>query len=244
VICGLAGEHGGGPFARGPWTLLYDRALTSLPAPLSARIDPPGDDLPLAPPEGNLFRNNPFREALRETYTVKPVSALTGRSPYPGTREMEESRDRAVHALIEHAWRHPDADRAILAQHALQHEGRSSGEAEELLALLHRVVSSPVWKAARASDRAWAAVPFTFGAADAERAHLTGTIDLVYHDGTEWVVVDFRWDIVNDNLEGLVEYYAPRLRAYCKAWEKLSGEAARGVLFYTRSGDIIDLSRS
>jgi len=54
-----------------------------------------------------------------------------------------------------------------------------------------------------------------------------GVIDLVFRDGDEWVVVDFKTD---DDIDQLLERYAPQASWYIDAATRLLGGRARAVL--------------
>jgi hypothetical protein len=66
---------------------------------------------------------------------------------------------------------------------------------------------------------------------------ISGTIDLVFKEGSGWVIVDFKTDTVSGEkqLASLVSYYDPQLDAYRKAWESVVGEPVYEVGLYFTS---------
>lgn len=65
-------------------------------------------------------------------------------------------------------------------------------------------------------------------APQSESTLLEGTIDLLYHDGSEWVVVDFKTDI--ELSQESLEKYRQQVAWYIYAVEHLHNATARGVL--------------
>lgn len=61
---------------------------------------------------------------------------------------------------------------------------------------------------------------------------LHGTIDLVFREGDEWFVVDYKTDAIANRLDALTEYYAPQVRLYADFWSRLTAAPTRGGLFF------------
>lgn len=51
--------------------------------------------------------------------------------------------------------------------------------------------------------------------------------------------MDYKTDRVDGDLQPYVDYYAPQVRVYAKAWERLSGQpVAEAILFFTQPGEM------
>ncbi len=65
---------------------------------------------------------------------------------------------------------------------------------------------------------------------------LSGAIDLLYRDGDEWVVVDYKTDKAADP-DVLLGRYRPQGAAYAVALEAATGETVREVCFVAARAD-------
>jgi len=108
-----------------------------------------------------------------------------------------------------------------------------------------RLLDAPIPEVRAAIEAVGAALehPILLAAARAEPCHreypiavpvggadgdlLEGDIDLVYRDGDEWIVVDYKTDL---SLDEIPEAYARQLGWYCHAIRALFGGPVRGVL--------------
>lgn len=69
-----------------------------------------------------------------------------------------------------------------------------------------------------------------------DQTYLTGTIDLIFREDGEWVLIDYKTDAIrdDDHLRQLKEYYWPQVEVYKNSWEKITGEAVKEIgLFFT-----------
>jgi ATP-dependent helicase/nuclease subunit A len=71
-------------------------------------------------------------------------------------------------------------------------------------------------------------------------AIVTGAVDLLYRDGDQWVVVDYKTDRAADEAV-LRGRYAPQGAAYAVAVEKAIGEPVREVVFVAARADGLDV---
>jgi ATP-dependent helicase/nuclease subunit A len=70
---------------------------------------------------------------------------------------------------------------------------------------------------------------------------LHGAIDLVFREGEEWVVIDYKSDSTAGRLDALVAYYAPQVAHYVKFWEKLTGAPTSGALFFVDGAGVVSV---
>ena len=61
-----------------------------------------------------------------------------------------------------------------------------------------------------------------------EETLLKGAIDLVFEEDGVWHIVDWKSDVVGDNLAALVAHYAPQIAHYRRAWEALTKQRGGG----------------
>ncbi len=86
----------------------------------------------------------------------------------------------------------------------------------------------PLLQRASQASRCYREAPFVLPVEAEQPTLLEGTIDLLFHDGDGWVVVDFKTDI--DLSDEALEQYRRQVAWYVHAIERLHGETARGVL--------------
>jgi ATP-dependent helicase/nuclease subunit A len=124
-------------------------------------------------------------------------------------------------------------------------------EAGEAISLVERVRASDFWKRVEASGEKHIEVPFAMTVDGTEiglsagDCLLEGVIDLVFRENGNWVIVDYKTDRVAGDLDGHVKYYAPQVKLYARAWERLSKETVgNAYLYFTGPGELkpVDLS--
>jgi ATP-dependent helicase/nuclease subunit A len=161
-----------------------------------------------------------------------------------------QSWGNVIHRLLDVCSRGPVTDLEQLAAKVLVEEGRNSNEATRVLQEARRVQDSALWKRAMDSNRHYSEVPFYMDTKIAKRKDtgedtiISGTIDLVFKEGSGWVIVDFKTDTVSgeSQLASLVSYYAPQLEMYRKAWEDVVGEPVYEVgLYFTSINKLLTL---
>jgi ATP-dependent exoDNAse (exonuclease V) beta subunit len=101
------------------------------------------------------------------------------------------------------------------------------------------VQSSPLWQRVKSADERYVEIPFAIevpaadlGIEGPSDTLLHGTIDLVFREGNEWYIVDYKTDSIANRLDALTEYYAPQVRLYADFWSRLTDAPARGGLFF------------
>jgi len=101
--------------------------------------------------------------------------------------------------------------------------------ADEVLELARACLASPVVARALAADELWREVPYTRHVSD---GYATGRIDLVFREGDEFVVADWKSDSVGpDGVEAAAEGHRGQAEAYADALEAATGTRPNEVVF-------------
>ncbi|MBU4255413.1 MAG: PD-(D/E)XK nuclease family protein, partial [Acidobacteria bacterium] len=76
---------------------------------------------------------------------------------------------------------------------------------------------------------------------------INGVIDLVFKEGGEWVIVDYKTDEIGRDsvsMQSLVDYYTPQVRLYTRFWEKITGEPVKETaLYFTSVGKWVNIKQ-
>ncbi len=103
------------------------------------------------------------------------------------------------------------------------------GATGEVLELTEACLASPVVARALAADELWREVPYTVRVAD---GYATGRIDLVFREGSELVVADWKSDSVGpESVEAAAESHRPQADAYASALATALGTRPAEVVF-------------
>ena len=148
----------------------------------------------------------------------------------------------AVHRIMQLCDLHDEASIGRIAEAVALEEGRPELAAEAA------ALATACWRAApvRAAAAAAAADPtavhreLTIGAL-LDDVIVSGAIDLLYRDGEEWVVVDYKTDRAVDG-GVLRERYTPQGAAYAVAVEAATGAVVREVVFVVARADGLAVS--
>ena len=187
----------------------------------------------------------------RPTYAVKAVTEIAHEKP--ATLRVLERAGRGanfgsvVHRLLEAIMRDPELDLTIHTDFLLRDEGLSLGDRDAVIRLVENARSDELWNRALRSKERLVEVPFaliiprddlgmTCGPGE---TMVQGVIDLVFWDQGGWVIVDYKSDVVGEDLPGLISYYSPQLRHYRQYWESLTGQSARAALFFLQTGRVV-----
>jgi ATP-dependent exoDNAse (exonuclease V) beta subunit len=101
--------------------------------------------------------------------------------------------------------------------------------ADEVLEMARACLASPVVARALAADDIWREVPYTLRVAD---GYSTGRIDLVFREGGQLVVADWKSDSVGPAaVADAAELHRPQAQAYAKALEASTGSRVEEVVF-------------
>ncbi len=151
-----------------------------------------------------------------------------------------------VHAMLEAAMKHPNADLMSLARSLNRERDGDSTRVNALVACVKAVAQSAIWKRTLASEHVLVEVPLIMqvapdGAAEPPLNVSRGAIDLAFLEPEGWVIVDYKTDLVEPRSIGkLVEHYRPQVLSYADAWQTLLEKTAAKNkvhevgLFFTR----------
>ena len=241
-----AGEVGG------PWRALDPWIRTELPRAVS-HIEPPSTPPGRLASELEAFRSRRAERlavCARPTFSTTSVTALAHAGVDPAARPFVSATGRgmswgsALHRLLEASMRNADLDLPAFAANVLREEDRPAEDLAEALAAVEGVRRSSLWKRALVSRRCLVEVPFAVSVPSAElglvegptETLLSGAIDLVFEESGGWVLVDYKSDTVEDNLDALVSFYRPQLACYRRVWSELTGRPTRAGLFFLDGG--------
>ncbi|HEX7671041.1 MAG TPA: PD-(D/E)XK nuclease family protein [Polyangiaceae bacterium] len=233
---------------KGPWQELANRLVDPLPMP-----EEPASSPAAPPPAARLFaeaqREIAARfDAARETsYSVLPITKIAHSNHAELVRAEEGlgkgmSWGRVLHRLFEAMLRDESIDIRLYAENLLKDEERDVVELAEVLRVVEAVQSSSLWQRVKAAHERYVEIPFALEVPAADLGIegppdtlLHGTIDLVFREGAEWFVVDYKTDSTVNRLDALTAYYAPQVRLYASFWSRLTNAPARGGLFFVDS---------
>jgi len=97
---------------------------------------------------------------------------------------------------------------------------------QEVIANSIEDIGKDSWKRIESADEKYFEVPFALGEAG---SIVHGVIDLVFKEGSEWIIVDYK----TDDFEGDKERkkaYIKQVELYKKYWEEISGEYVKEVM--------------
>ena len=238
----------------GPWARLcegLDHPLPTVERPGTRPTVPSAQGIP--PDTGPDHDQIQARRATlaRATYAVKAVTEIAHDESAP-LRVHERAGGgaafgRVVHRLLEAIMRDPELDLTIHTDFLLRDEGLSVGDRDAVTRLVENARSDELWNRALRSKERLVEVPFaliiprddlgmTCGPGE---TLVQGVMDLVFWDQGGWVIVDYKSDVVGEDLPGLISYYSPQLRHYRQYWESLTGQSARAALFFLETGRVV-----
>ncbi|GAB6064372.1 UvrD-helicase domain-containing protein [Deferrisoma palaeochoriense] len=196
-----------------------------LPPPARRRVDPDprGERRAVARALGGLQR------AATPTWTRRPVTSLVDTPP---PARAGPGRGAAWGTAVHRALERLGAGRPLpdpVLRRILEEEGLDPERAGELRALVDAVRGSPLWERAARSPERLAEAPFAVNLAGSGEAPdlVEGVVDLAFREDGGWVLVDYKTDEVGEDPAPWVAHYGPQLRAYARAWERLTGEPVR-----------------
>ena len=214
-----------------PWAWAQELPSKLTASALEGRDIPDGDGLA-------LFGAGPRRGVFR-----RPVlEAQSGLTP--------AERGTAVHTVMQFIDYAKCADeksvRAEIARLLTEGHLTPAQAAAADPALILGFFRSPIGRRVLSADRVWRELRFSllvgaeefFDVPAGERVLLQGVVDCCILEGDALTVVDYKTDAVTrDNLEEKGRLYAPQLRAYAAAMERLLGLPVKeAVVFFLRAG--------
>lgn len=236
---------------KNPWSCLIEKAAGQVvpapraPSPISAG---PKEDVSL----------EDLLKARREFSAWIPGLAAPSYETYsPSTslKDFEGGEIRRVsgggvawgsviHRVLEETIR-GEEDLESFINLALTEYGLPLERKSEVLSFLETMKKSPLWQRIEKAEVKLAEVPFTYkvdphhklaGLLEKKEVSqlISGVIDLVFKEGDEWVIVDYKTDRVEDeeSLLALTEKYAEQVMTYVYAFEDLVGEKVKAAEIY------------
>jgi len=185
-----------------------------------------------------------FENARRGSYSVLPITKIAHESHAALVRAEEglgrgTSWGRVLHRLFEAMLRVEVLDIRLYAGNLLKDEERDAVELDEVMRVVEAVQSSSLWTRVKAADERFVEIPFALNVPRREvgldedgETLLHGTIDLVFREGTEWFIVDYKSDSTTGRIDALVAYYASQVEHYARFWSRLTGSPTRAGLFF------------
>jgi ATP-dependent helicase/nuclease subunit A len=185
-----------------------------------------------------------YQSASTASYSVLPITKIAHANHAELVRAEEGlgkgmSWGRVLHRLFEAMLRDESLDVRLYAENLLKDEERDVVELTEVMRVVEAVQSSPLWQHVKSADERYVEIPFALKVRASElgldgppETLLHGTIDLVFREGTEWFVVDYKTDSTANRLDALTDYYAPQVRLYADFWSRLVSARTRGGLFF------------
>jgi ATP-dependent exoDNAse (exonuclease V) beta subunit len=229
----------------GPWRELAGRLVDPLPMPDEAASSPAPE-----PAAVRLFAEARreialrFEAATETSYSVLPITKIAHSNHRDLVRAEEGlgkgmSWGRVLHRLFEAMLRQESIDIRLYAENLLKDEERDVAQLSEVMRVVDAVKSSPLWRRAKAAEERYVEIPFAIEVPAAElglggpaATLLHGTIDLVFREGNEWFVVDYKTDSIANRLDALTDYYTAQVRLYASFWSRLTSAPASGGLFF------------
>jgi ATP-dependent exoDNAse (exonuclease V) beta subunit len=220
--------------------------------------DPPAWVVPLDEKPGPAL--DAEKEKLKEEKKQKrkKIEALSGRRDFTtvtslahGDEEKKEREERVfeepesaspwggkgfgvlAHRLLEKGW---DWDASLIEKAALAWaplEGLAPEAAQEAAQMASRALSHPILIRARKSSRLLRELPLSLKQEDG--TYLKAVMDLVFQEGDEWVIVDYKTDR-DPALQA--EAYRKQIEHYAELLEKTTGRKVKeaGLYFLRQDG--------
>lgn len=178
-----------------------------------------------------------WKHAGVPNYTSANVSTLTKagmEAPKGSVDGRGASWGSVIHKALEQLSKGiGDVNDAIWLGRLLTDQDRPIEEVTELKETLIKITSAQIWQRLQNAGEVMTEVPFGIFE---DQTYLTGTIDLIFREDREWVLIDYKTDAIrdDDHLRQLKEYYWPQVEVYKNSWERITGEPVKEIgLFFT-----------
>jgi len=167
-------------------------------------------------------------------YVTQTATGAEGTPPYPEKEfwpglVMGKPVGEALHRIMEIAG---PADRggdtpALIRSLAAQN-GVADRE-EQLAQMVDNILESGIWQRAVSSGNFTREMPFY---AKTDEGYMTGSVDLVFIENGEAVVVDYKSDnVAAEEVDGRLDFYRPQGEFYARALERVLGKPVKEVVF-------------
>jgi ATP-dependent helicase/nuclease subunit A len=160
------------------------------------------------------------------------VETAPGPSPFRTGDGMGKRWGSAIHKTLEIMIEDESVDLGVLSRAVLEQQGIPVSEEDTMVQSLRTVRSSSLWSRMKESLLHHTEIPFALTTDDANQHIVGGKIDLVFRVDEGWVIVDFKSDNQDGNLDELVVYYSRQLKMYREFWEQITGEAVKEAGIY------------
>jgi ATP-dependent helicase/nuclease subunit A len=150
----------------------------------------------------------------------------------------------AVHQVLELAMKNAGADLESFAGAALEEAGIDPARLGDLVDTVKSVMTSDVWRRARAARQCLVEVPFVvvLQGDDSLPTLVRGSIDLAFLADDGWAVVDYKTDAVppDGDFAPIAARYAPQVKLYARAFEACTGQEVRETaLYFVRANSLV-----
>ncbi|MBW1901319.1 MAG: UvrD-helicase domain-containing protein [Deltaproteobacteria bacterium] len=181
---------------------------------------------------GKTKINERISKSKMHSYITESVTAASKASvketPFSEDTGQGMSWGRIFHKMIEAVTKDASVDFDLMAENLLKEEERPVSEKDLIIKTIKAVMSSKLWRRMKKSENALVEVPFSLKVDEAGTTKIvSGVIDLVFKEPEGWVIADYKTDKVDENLNGLVNYYRPQVELYSKFWEEMTGEKVK-----------------
>ena len=187
--------------------------------------------------EWEVAKQDAIARASVAPLAIRPSSLVDDRRVHELTEETDEVGGKAfgdlVHRLLQQAAAAPSEDLHALAVRLAGELDAPAEAAESACSLTEAALASPLMTRARDAEACWHELPFSLKTDD---GLVEGVIDLVFREGDNLVVVDYKTDrIAVTHVAEAAEAYAPQLSSYADALERLTGmSASERIVFFLR----------
>ena len=186
---------------------------------------------------GKLRIAEKLHNSRQASYTIETVTKVskTSRQELPFHQDTGRgmSWGRIIHKMLEVFAREETVDLNLMAENLLKEEQRPLSEIDEVVTTVKGVAASEMWKRMKTAEKAFVEVPFSLKIEDEKLPKvISGVIDLAFKESDGWVIVDYKTDKVDGNLDSLVDYYKSQIEMYRDFWKKMSGEIVKEAGIY------------
>ncbi len=144
----------------------------------------------------------------------------------------------AAHRILETALRDSPEDARLLIAPIAEEMKLDGAQQDMLREMLERAVSNALWQRMSAATRCYTELPFgemISGDRETIPTVMRGTIDAVFEENGVWTIVDYKTDEVRDADDPRVAQYRQQIGAYRDAWERITGQRPRALLWFVRT---------
>jgi len=173
--------------------------------------------------------NDRMHDMCAHSYDISTVTAeAKDDTVFRGGVDGGTNWGEIVHKALEVCGRGKREMLKMIAKNWLTAYDRPHTDMDRLLRTVDGVMNSDMWARVTASKVKYFEIPFAVKEKD---VILTGAIDLVFKEGNKWVIVDYKTDDFEKDMNRK-KSYEKQLHLYAKYWEKITGEKVKEVRLY------------